>query len=103
MKFTDPSGKGLPAIRATPFKGKQVRGRHQRGDMPGGGSGRGAVRMPSRPVFTDSYGLPAFSGEQDLSAFLPGDVITGYGGKTIEILNTDAEGRFVLSDAVSHG
>ncbi len=34
------------------------------------------------------------------SAIKPGDVITSYGGKTIEILNTDAEGRLVLADAL---
>lgn len=30
----------------------------------------------------------------------PGDVITMYGGKTVEVLNTDAEGRLVLGDAL---
>lgn len=34
-------------------------------------------------------------------AMLPGDVISSYCGKTIEILNTDAEGRLILADAVS--
>ncbi len=34
-------------------------------------------------------------------AMLPGDVISSYSGKTIEILNTDAEGRLILADAVS--
>ena len=33
-------------------------------------------------------------------AVKPGDVVTSYGGKTIEILNTDAEGRLVLADAL---
>ncbi|MFA6024450.1 MAG: leucyl aminopeptidase family protein [Candidatus Gracilibacteria bacterium] len=32
----------------------------------------------------------------------PGDVVTAYNGKTIEINNTDAEGRMVLSDALSY-
>ena len=32
----------------------------------------------------------------------PGDVVTSYGGKTIEILNTDAEGRVILADALSY-
>ena len=32
----------------------------------------------------------------------PGDVVTSYGGKTIEILNTDAEGRLVLADALGY-
>ena len=29
----------------------------------------------------------------------PGDIVKSYSGKTIEILNTDAEGRLVLADA----
>ena len=35
------------------------------------------------------------------SAQRPGDVMTAYGGKTIEVLNTDAEGRLVLADALA--
>ena len=34
------------------------------------------------------------------SAYRPGDIVTTYSGKTIEVLNTDAEGRVVLSDAL---
>jgi leucyl aminopeptidase len=34
------------------------------------------------------------------SAMRPGDVITQYGGTTIEVLNTDAEGRLILADAL---
>jgi len=37
------------------------------------------------------------------SAFRPGDVVTTIGGKSIEILNTDFEGRVVLADALSFG
>jgi leucyl aminopeptidase len=33
-------------------------------------------------------------------AYRPGDVLTMYGGKTVEVLNTDAEGRLILSDAI---
>ena len=32
----------------------------------------------------------------------PGDIVKSYSGKTIEILNTDAEGRLVLCDAITH-
>jgi leucyl aminopeptidase len=32
----------------------------------------------------------------------PGDVITHYGGRTVEVLNTDAEGRLVLADALAY-
>jgi leucyl aminopeptidase len=35
------------------------------------------------------------------SAQRPGDVMRAYGGKTIEVLNTDAEGRLVLADALA--
>ncbi|MFO7667649.1 MAG: leucyl aminopeptidase [Desulfobacterales bacterium] len=36
------------------------------------------------------------------NATRPGDIVTGYNGKTIEINNTDAEGRLILADAVSY-
>ena len=36
------------------------------------------------------------------SAYKPGDIITTYKGLTIEILNTDAEGRVILSDALAY-
>ena len=31
----------------------------------------------------------------------PGDIVKSYSGKTIEVLNTDAEGRLVLADALT--
>ena len=34
------------------------------------------------------------------SAYRPGDVLRHYGGKTVRVLNTDAEGRLVLADAI---
>ncbi len=36
------------------------------------------------------------------NAYLPSDVIRNYGGKTIEITNTDAEGRMLLADALAY-
>ena len=36
------------------------------------------------------------------SAIRPGDILTAYNGKTIEVLNTDAEGRLILADALSY-
>lgn len=36
------------------------------------------------------------------AAIKPGDIVTSHSGKTIEILNTDAEGRLVLCDALSY-
>lgn len=38
----------------------------------------------------------------DSNSYRPGDVITSYSGKTIEIIDTDAEGRLVLADALSY-
>lgn len=35
-------------------------------------------------------------------AYRPGDIITSYAGKTVEVLNTDAEGRLVLIDALAY-
>jgi leucyl aminopeptidase len=36
------------------------------------------------------------------SAYKPGDIITSYKGITIEVLNTDAEGRIILADALAY-
>ncbi len=36
------------------------------------------------------------------TSFRPGDIVTTYSGKTVEILNTDAEGRMILCDAIAY-
>jgi len=36
------------------------------------------------------------------TSYRPGDIITTYSGKTVEILNTDAEGRMILCDAIAY-
>ena len=38
----------------------------------------------------------------DGKAYRPGDVVTAMSGKTIEIINTDAEGRLVLADGLHY-
>jgi leucyl aminopeptidase len=38
----------------------------------------------------------------DANSYRPGDVINSYSGKTIEIIDTDAEGRLVLADGISY-
>ncbi len=38
----------------------------------------------------------------DGRAIKPGDVVTSMSGQTIEILNTDAEGRLILCDALTY-
>jgi leucyl aminopeptidase len=45
--------------------------------------------------------IPAVENVPGSSALLPGDVIRTYSGKTVEVLNTDAEGRLILADAIS--
>ncbi len=46
--------------------------------------------------------LPVTDNAISEKAFLPSDVITAYNGKTIEVLNTDAEGRMILADSLSY-
>jgi leucyl aminopeptidase len=46
--------------------------------------------------------IPAAENLPSGSAQRPGDVITHYGGTTVEVLNTDAEGRLVLADALAY-
>ena len=46
--------------------------------------------------------IPACENMPDGMAVKPGDVVTSMSGQTIEILNTDAEGRLVLCDALSY-
>jgi len=36
------------------------------------------------------------------SAYRPGDILTMFGGRTVEVLNTDAEGRLALADALAY-
>lgn len=46
--------------------------------------------------------LPLAENAVDGSAYLPSDVIRNYSGKTIEITNTDAEGRLLLADCLAY-
>jgi leucyl aminopeptidase len=60
--------------------------------------GAAALRLPLRitalaPLAENSLGA---------NAFRPGDVVRHYGGVTSEIINTDAEGRVVLADAIAY-
>jgi leucyl aminopeptidase len=47
--------------------------------------------------------VPAAENMPSGTAIRPGDVLRHYGGKTVEVLNTDAEGRLVLADALAYG
>jgi leucyl aminopeptidase len=46
--------------------------------------------------------VPAAENAIGGDALRPGDVLTQYGGRTTEVLNTDAEGRLVLADAMAY-
>lgn len=73
-------------------------------DMSGGGTVIGTMRAigllkPTVPVIGI---VAAVENMPDGKATRPGDVVTAMNGKTIEILNTDAEGRLILADAVAY-
>jgi leucyl aminopeptidase len=46
--------------------------------------------------------VPATENLPSGTAVKPGDVITQYNGKTVEVINTDAEGRLILADALAY-
>jgi leucyl aminopeptidase len=46
--------------------------------------------------------VPAAENMPSGSAYRPGDVLASFGGRTVEVLNTDAEGRLVLADAIAY-
>lgn len=75
-------------------------------DMAGGAAVLGvfdylAELRPSISAFGDVYGLlPACENMPSGKAMKPGDIVTALNGKTIEVLNTDAEGRLALADAL---
>lgn len=47
--------------------------------------------------------VPATENLPGPAAMKPGDILTMYGGKTVEVGNTDAEGRLILADALAYG
>lgn len=75
-----------------------------KGDMAGAAAVVGAlhgVAVQKLSVNVTAV-LPICENRISPASHLPGDVITSYSGKTVEILNTDAEGRLILADAVSY-
>ena len=73
-----------------------------KGDMSGGSGtlhGIGALAALGTPV----RAIAALAAAENLpggDAFRPGDILRAANGKTIEVINTDAEGRLVLADAL---
>jgi leucyl aminopeptidase len=73
-----------------------------KGDMAGGAGtmhGMGAIAALGLPVRAVAV-LAAAENMPGGDAFRPGDILRAANGKTIEIINTDAEGRLVLADAL---
>jgi leucyl aminopeptidase len=54
-----------------------------------------------RPAVTVTAYLPMAENMPSGTAYRPGDVVTMYNGKRVEVLNTDAEGRMILADAIA--
>jgi leucyl aminopeptidase len=73
-------------------------------DMSGGAAVLGAIRNAAAlKLPLNIVGLlPVTENMPSGSAFKPGDVLRTMSGRTIEILNTDAEGRLILSDALTY-
>ena len=46
--------------------------------------------------------LPLVENMVDAKSVRPGDIIKSYSGKTIEIIDTDAEGRLIMADAIAY-
>jgi leucyl aminopeptidase len=75
-------------------------------DMCGGAAVMAAMQViaEEKPGRLDVVALvPATENLPSSAALKPGDIITQYGGKTVEVLNTDAEGRLILADALAYG
>ena len=73
-------------------------------DMGGAASILGAMRAVGilRPKVNVIAAIPSSENMPSGSAIHPGDVLRHRGGKTSEVLNTDAEGRLVLADALAY-
>ena len=73
-------------------------------DMAGGAAMLGAMRALAqlKPPVRVTALIPAVENMVSSRAQRPGDIVTSLAGKTIEVLNTDAEGRLILVDALTY-
>ncbi len=73
-------------------------------DMAGAAAVIGAMRAIAqlKPQITVTGYVPTVENMVNGNAQRPGDIVTSLSGKTIEVLNTDAEGRLILSDAITY-
>jgi len=75
-----------------------------KGDMSGGAAVIAAMQAVGelKPKINITGIVPATENLPSGKAFKPGDILIALSGKTIEVVNTDAEGRLVLADALSY-
>jgi leucyl aminopeptidase len=75
-----------------------------KGDMAGGASVMATLMALAqlKPKINVTALVPATENMPSGTAMKPGDIIAAMNGKTIEVLNTDAEGRLILADALSY-
>jgi len=75
-----------------------------KGDMAGGAAVLAAMQIigRTRPAVNVIGLVPAVMNLPSGTAQRPGDVWTGLSGKTVEVMSTDAEGRMILSDALTY-
>jgi leucyl aminopeptidase len=73
-------------------------------DMGGAASVLGTFRALAelKPRLNVVGLIPSCENMPDGSAYKPGDILTSLSGQTIEVLNTDAEGRLILCDALTY-
>ncbi len=73
-------------------------------DMAGAAAVAGAIHLTALqklPVHVIGL-IPATDNRPGLNAYAPGDIVTMFDGTTVEVLNTDAEGRMILADALAY-
>jgi len=85
---------------------KQTKGGmdHMKCDMGGAaaiGAAMYAIAQNKLPLHVIAL-VPATDNRPGGNAYVPGDVIKMHSGSTVEVLNTDAEGRMILADALSY-
>lgn len=73
-------------------------------DMAGAAAVAGAIYMAALQHLKINLVvlIPATDNRPGMDAYTPGDILTMHNGSTVEVLNTDAEGRLILADALAY-
>lgn len=103
-EITSIIGKGVTfdsgGITLKPGKGME----NMVSDMAGAASVLGVMKAIAKlkPKKNIIALIPVVENMPSGNAYKPGDVITTYSGKTVQVISTDAEGRLILCDAISY-